>query len=120
MQSLNNTQPDVTVLSHSADKVSLALYISEDIDYFRGHFPDAPILAGVVQLDWAVKFAQQYLAFPAIVQDVEVLKFQVVTTVNMTVNLTLERNKNGKCIFSYHSDKGQHASGRLVFASQPL
>ncbi|WP_250660451.1 hypothetical protein [Pseudoalteromonas sp. SCSIO 43088] len=43
------------------------------------------------------------------------LKFQVVTTPDMTVNLTLERNAKGKCLFSYQSEKGQHASGRIVF-----
>ena len=115
MPSLNNVTPKVAVLSQTETSVSLALTIAADLDYFRGHFPDAPILAGVVQLDWAVKYAQQYLGFGKLVQDLEVLKFQVVTMPDMTVNLTLERNAKGKCLFSYQSDKGQHASGRIVF-----
>ena len=115
MPSLNKVTPQVAVLSQTEHRVSLALTITADLDYFRGHFPDAPILAGVVQLDWAVKYAQQYLGFGKLVQDLEVLKFQVVTTPDMTVNLTLERNAKGKCLFSYQSEKGQHASGRIVF-----
>tara|TARA_Y100000782_G_scaffold115620_1_gene162048 strand:+ start:10708 stop:11061 length:354 start_codon:yes stop_codon:yes gene_type:complete len=115
LPSLNNVTPQVSVLSQAKDSVSLALTITADLDYFRGHFPDAPILAGVVQLDWAVKYAQQYLGFGSLVKNLEILKFQVVTTPDMTVNLSLERNAKGKCLFSYSSDKGQHASGRIVF-----
>ena len=47
--------PEVAVLTQTETSVSLALTIAADLDYFRGHFPNAPILAGVVQLDWAVK-----------------------------------------------------------------
>ena len=118
MPSLNNTQPSVTVLSLLENKVTLALFISDQLDYFKGHFPDAPILAGVVQLDWAVEFAKKYLNFNSDVKDVEVLKFQVVTTPNSQVKLTLERSTQGKCLFSYQSEQGQHASGRIVFSDE--
>ncbi|WP_462159886.1 ApeI family dehydratase [Pseudoalteromonas sp. GB56] len=88
-----------------------------DLDYFRGHFPGAPILAGVVQLDWAVKYARQYLSIQGDVKDIEVLKFQVVMTPELELTLTLTKKKDDKFSFSYHSHKGQHASGRVVISS---
>lgn len=118
MSKLINIFPGVTLLSQTDERVVLALTISDTLDYFKGHFDQAPILAGVVQLDWAVKYAHQFLGFPQWVNDIEVLKFQMVITPNVIVNLLLERNNNGKCIFKYSSDKGQHASGRLVYAQE--
>ena len=45
------------------------------------------------------------------------LKFQVVITPGLTIKLTVEEKPGGKYGFSYQSDKGQHASGRIVFKS---
>ena len=90
--------------------------LQPELDYFKGHFPDVPILAGVVQLDWAVKFTQQYLGYEnQLVENVEVLKFQVVLTPNLQVDLHLEKRSDNKTTFKYISAKGVHASGRIVF-----
>lgn len=104
--------------SAEGDIVELALWVPDDLDYFQGHFPNAPILAGVVQLHWAVEFAKQEFSLSEqTVQNLEVLKFKAVITPGQNLQLTLTQKTTSKIIFSYSSDKGQHASGRIVFES---
>ena len=87
--------------------------------FFNGHFPDAPILAGVVQLHWAVEYSKQHFLLTQIeVKNIEVLKFQVVIVPGQNLTLTLVKKAANKVLFSYASDKGQHASGRIVFEEQ--
>jgi 3-hydroxymyristoyl/3-hydroxydecanoyl-(acyl carrier protein) dehydratase len=98
------------------NSAELALFIPENLDYFNGHFPDAPILAGVVQLHWAVEYAKQVFNLANCeVVNLEVLKFQVVIVPKQNLVLTLTRKSNDKVLFSYVSERGQHASGRIVF-----
>lgn len=105
------------------DGVVLTLHIPKDLDYFNGHFDDAPILAGVVQLHWAVQFAKVNLAISDTdVMDIQVLKFQEVIKPEQTLELTLIKKSAFKVQFSYQSvTKGdmaekQHSSGRIILA----
>ncbi len=108
--------PEVLADNIDENQIALQLLIPKDLDYFNGHFPGAPILAGVVQLHWAVEYAKKYFSLTELeVQNIEVMKFQVVIIPGQKLNLTLSRKTNNKVLFSYASDKGQHASGRIVF-----
>jgi len=106
--------PDSTVV--------LTLHIPTDLDYFKGHFDQAPILAGVVQLHWAVEYAKQYLSMgTADVMNIQVLKFQEMILPGQNVVLTLTKKSAEKVLFSYQSttsngDIKSHSSGRLIFA----
>ena len=105
-----------TQFSSENETVELSFFVPEDLDYFNGHFPNAPILAGVVQLHWAVEYAKEQFSFThRNVQNLEVLKFKAVIVPGQNLQLTLTKKSNEKIIFSYVSDKGQHASGRIVF-----
>lgn len=108
--------PQIVAEQQSEDQVILQLVVSEDLDYFQGHFPQAPILAGVVQLHWAVEYAKSKFDLQSFdVKNTEVLKFQVVIVPGQPLTLTLTKKSANKVLFSYQSDKGQHASGRIVF-----
>ncbi len=101
--------------STELDTVAVALHVGSQIDYFTGHFPQAPILAGVVQLDWAIHFGFKHLDLcQAAVKNVEVLKFQVVIQPEDRVNLMLVKKSDHKFTFKYESEKGVHSSGRIV------
>ncbi len=103
----------VTAIEHG---VRLILKVPEDLDYFQGHFPGAPILAGVVQLDWAMRLASEYLLkAPFHHIQLQVLKFQVVITPGMTLTLDFQHGQGNKFSFIYRSNKGVHASGRVVY-----
>ncbi len=108
--------PEVLTKTTDENQITLQLLVPIDLDYFNGHFPNAPILAGVVQLHWVVEFSKKYFSMNALeVKNTEVLKFQVVIIPGQNLTLTLIKKAPDKVLFSYTSDKGQHASGRVVF-----
>lgn len=115
MSDLTNTLPSIEALEVVDNEVSMSVFAAENIDYFKGHFPQASILPGVVQLDWAIHFAREHLAIAdSAVKNLEVLKFQEVITPNMNVTLLLTLKSAHKFTFKYTSTKGTHASGRIV------
>jgi 3-hydroxymyristoyl/3-hydroxydecanoyl-(acyl carrier protein) dehydratase len=108
--------PDLINKTINENDAALTLFIREDLDYFNGHFPEKPILAGVVQLHWAVEYTKQVFNLSDCdVANLEVLKFQVVIVPKQTLILTVTQKSPNKYLFSYVSDRGQHASGRIVF-----
>ena len=108
--------PEVLLVQADENQIEFDLFIPRELDYFNGHFPDAPILAGVVQLHWAVEYSKKHFLLTELeVKNIEVLKFQLVTIPGQKLKLTLTRKAANKVLFSYGSDKGQHASGRSVF-----
>jgi 3-hydroxymyristoyl/3-hydroxydecanoyl-(acyl carrier protein) dehydratase len=103
----------------------LELAIQPDLFWFLGHFPDAPILPGVVQLSWARQQAMRLwptaLAWLARAGSMESIKFQQVVRPGDRVLLTLSLEpERHRLAFSYASAEPQstikYASGRLVAA----
>ena len=115
LSKLIHIHPQIIEEKTTDEGVELTLWVDAELDYFKGHFPKFPILAGVAQLNWAVEFGVAKLGFScADVKDIEVLKFQEVITPNMTLILSLSQAKSNKFTFRYTSEKGVHASGRVV------
>jgi 3-hydroxymyristoyl/3-hydroxydecanoyl-(acyl carrier protein) dehydratase len=69
--------------------VEAQLLVTPDLAGFAGHFPDFPILPGVVQLDWAVHYAQEFLLLDEPVVRVERLKFTCPISPNTPLQLSL-------------------------------
>ena len=111
------TQPIILDCTQQDRQCILTLKLPADLVYFQGHFPDQPVLAGVVQLNWAVEFARQYLNIKGNVTSVEVLKFQQLILPSTTLQLSLELKTDDKFVFAYSSSLGKHASGRVKTGS---
>ena len=118
MTDLINVSPNVITKEQLSSEADISLFIPENLDYFKGHFPQAPILPGVVQLEWAVMYAKEMFNIECDVKDIEVLKFQVVIEPGQNLDLQLTQKSEYKVAFSYSSNKGKHASGRIVFDNQ--
>jgi acyl-CoA synthetase (AMP-forming)/AMP-acid ligase II len=87
---------------------------------FEGHFPDAAILPGVVQIAWVVETAREVLGLHAPVRRVEALKFQQVVRPGTRLRLTLQWDAvRRKLQFRYESGAGTHGSGRLCYPAEP-
>ncbi|PRC95156.1 AMP-binding protein [Solimicrobium silvestre] len=85
--------------------------------YFSGHFPEAPVLPGVVQVDWAIKIGRQTFDLPTQFRAIHALKFQHVILPDSPVNLKLDFDQQKGCLsFSYFTSTWQHSSGRILFA----
>jgi 3-hydroxymyristoyl/3-hydroxydecanoyl-(acyl carrier protein) dehydratase len=53
--------PHTELLPAQPDAVRLRLSLTAGDNAFRGHFPGMPVLAGVIQLDWALQLARLHL-----------------------------------------------------------
>lgn len=95
----------------------LTLFIDPALPQFEGHFDGHPILAGVVQVEWAEMFGRERFGITGEFAGMEALKFQRVIIPDRHVTLSLSWTP-GKLGFRYHSDLGQHASGRLLFTTR--
>jgi len=100
---------------HSAQFV-IDLLVPPALAHFPGHFPGMPILPGVVQLDWAVRFAREHLAPNGKFTMMENIKFLALVLPDARVQLTLKRDaENTRIEFSYATSQRKCSSGRIVF-----
>ncbi|WP_417695719.1 AMP-binding protein [Pseudomonas sp.] len=94
---------------------SLQLVVPPDLAYFSGHFPTAPVLPGVVQVDWALNLGRQLMDLPPRFVGMEVLKFQQLMRPGDEVQLHLRFDRErGKLYFAYRNDTAACSSGRIV------
>ncbi len=112
------TEP--TVLSQELDAANglakLALRLDADVAYFDGHFADDPILPGVAQIGWAVRYAQLQFGLEEPCFTLETIKFFRIATVNDVIRLELRHDRAaGKVHFTYSGEAGLHSSGSLIF-----
>lgn len=110
------TEPAVLEQRVTPPTAELLLEIPHDLEYFAGHFPGAPVVAGVVQLKWAVEAAQRHLGASGALARMENLKFQSVLVPGAKATLKLEWAAAGhKLYFSYTHEGQRFSSGRLLF-----
>ncbi|WP_019449371.1 AMP-binding protein [Cupriavidus sp. BIS7] len=110
--------PAVRWLEADDTSATAELDIAEDLAIFDGHFPGAPIVPGVAQVDWVMALAPQRLAVPPRQRfaRLDVLKFQAVIRPGATVRLAITWQPDACALaFRLTSDAGSHASGKIVF-----
>ncbi|MGY2338264.1 AMP-binding protein [Pseudomonas sp. SDO5532_S415] len=94
---------------------SLQLAVPPDLAYFSGHFPRAPVLPGVVQVEWALSLGQQLMNLPAKFAGMEVLKFQQLVRPGDEVQLHLRFDPSrNKLYFAYRNETATCSSGRIL------
>jgi acyl-coenzyme A synthetase/AMP-(fatty) acid ligase/3-hydroxymyristoyl/3-hydroxydecanoyl-(acyl carrier protein) dehydratase len=107
--------PEVLEQIETDGEWSLRLAVTPDLAYFSGHFPTAPVLPGVVQVDWALSLGHQLLDLPPRFVGMEVLKFQQLVRPGDEVQLHLRFDRErGKLYFAYRNDTAACSSGRIV------
>ncbi|BDY04383.1 thioester dehydrase [Ferrimonas sp. YFM] len=114
------TKVDPIWVAHAQDGPlhSFELTIPQDLDYFRGHFNGAPVLPGVVQLQWAIRKAQQTFQMAEYCARLDVVKFQHLQLPGQSVTLELERLDDTRVRFAYFSGDKRYSSGRIVFEAE--
>lgn len=94
----------------------LELDVPLDLAHFTGHFPQTPVLPGVVQIDWAQQLARQLISdLPPRFCGMEVLKFQQLVRPGDRLQLSLRfDNTRGKLYFAYRNGEAACSSGRIL------
>ncbi|MGZ3158609.1 MAG: ApeI family dehydratase [Burkholderiaceae bacterium] len=113
--------PHQRLIKKEDNRVVFELSVPSDLFYFDGHFPKIPILAGVVQIDWAVAYARQHFDVPPLFRSIHALKFQRVIQPEKPIELELVYEpKKASLSFTYSSSVGHHAGGRLQFGADDV
>ena len=114
------TLPRVADRRVDGDEAVIALLLPADHAAFAGHFPGRPVLAGVLQIDWAMRFAAQcFVLDQTAAQDFQV-KFRRIIgpDENLSLVLRLDRQRASDA-FEYRSAGEIATSGKIRLEPQP-
>lgn len=110
--------PRITLLEDTPARKLLELVVPADLLYFDGHFTVAPVLPGVVQVDWALHYGRLHFGLVGVFGGINALKFQQMIRPGMPVQLELAWDAvKGSLNFRYFSAAGAHASGRILLGT---
>jgi hypothetical protein len=108
--------PVLATLSPAANAAHRILYVPPDLAWFEGHFPGEPILAGVVQLRWAIAAARELMGVARGPDSIRQLKFKSPIRPGCVLDLVLSRPDGAAALaFAFKSASGEHSSGRLHY-----
>lgn len=113
------TLPEIESLERTADGLHLRFVLSAHGDYFDGHFPEVPLLPGVVQIGWAVELARLHFAPDQRLgrfRSLAAVKFMRVLQPGAAVRLRLSLDRENRALeFEYHDGDATCSSGRVFF-----
>jgi 3-hydroxymyristoyl/3-hydroxydecanoyl-(acyl carrier protein) dehydratase len=97
-----------------------ALRVDRAHPAFEGHFPDAPILSGLLQVDWAIRLGQARFGPLGGFRSLEHLKFMAPIRPDEALNLRLDWDAaKGHLAFWYRGPEGPKSEGIATFAPAP-
>lgn len=108
--------PVIATLVNTADKVHEVLHVPADLGWFAGHFPGEPILAGIVQLRWAIDAARTLSGVAEGPSSIQRLKFKQPIWPASILDLVVTRVAGDSGVaFAIRSATGEHSSGSLHY-----
>jgi acyl-coenzyme A synthetase/AMP-(fatty) acid ligase/3-hydroxymyristoyl/3-hydroxydecanoyl-(acyl carrier protein) dehydratase len=94
----------------------IVVRIPENLVYFSGHFPERPVLPGVVQVSWVIELAAKKLGIVKDFREIESLKFRNILHPGMQVTISLSWNSDaGKLMFRIEKEEMLFSAGTVVF-----
>ena len=97
-------------------QVVIDLHVPPELAHFAGHFPELPILPGVVQIDWAIGQAREHLPLRGQFVALENVKFLALVLPDARLELTLTWDEElTRLEFTFANSERQCSSGRIVF-----
>ena len=107
--------PQVLSSTASGDSAVYRIRVPPALEHLRGHFPGFPILPGIVQLDWAVRFGRLHFQGLAESSGVDNFKCQALVFPDAELTLELRREESG-LHFRYFDAQRTYSSGKILFA----
>jgi len=102
---LNLSLPLVMSRKYEPNAATYKLYFYRNCNFFKGHFPDFPILPGVVQLLYASIFAKDAFGISCTSGQFRRIKFSNLLKPDKIVNLRLELSERGVGFTYFHKEK---------------
>ncbi|EIC30178.1 MULTISPECIES: AMP-binding protein [Methylomicrobium] len=111
--------PRMLAAETDAGGVRLQLRVPKELAYFGDHFPDFPLLPGVVQIGWAEYFSKLFFPIRLPFSHLEMVKFSQMIRPDDELLLSLEwRETQRKLHFQYSAGAHSCSSGRLVYGAE--
>ncbi|MNG72474.1 Plipastatin synthase subunit B [compost metagenome] len=115
LQAPRSMAPEVLEQRAEGDQLQVRIAVPPDLACFPGHFPQTPVLPGVVQIDWAIAQASERLMVGRRFAGMEVLKFQQVIRPGDSLLLDLRLDsERGKLYFTFSCAGQTCSSGRIL------
>jgi len=107
---------DRAVVDATALSVCLGINLKEHHFWFEGHFPEHPVLPGIVQLNWAGEVSRRLFAPSLRFTNLQSVKFQNTIGPAATVELDISWcSDRQRALFRYRGDDTAYSSGRIHF-----
>ncbi|WP_392558858.1 3-hydroxyacyl-ACP dehydratase FabZ family protein [Orbus mooreae] len=86
---MEKTLPNELNITINANGIDLELDVPDDLLWFKGHFPERPLLPGVTQLNWVMHYSKKLLNIQAEIASIDVIKFQTPILPNDRLHLNI-------------------------------
>ena len=106
--------PQIIALRRFDDGCEIDCVVPPDLSCFNGHFPAMPILPGVVQIDWVVRLANQYLSLGTEAASAFQVKFRRIIGQSQLFTLRLRVLPARRLAFEYLIDGETASSGSVA------
>ncbi len=110
---------EVLFEAHEGDNLRYELRVPASLAHFSGHFPNLPILPGVVQVDWAIRLSSERFAIARDIASVDHLKFLAPVPPGAVLELQLAHDAARRRVqFVYRLNGRGCSSGAIVYREQ--
>ncbi|MBR6009872.1 MAG: acyl-CoA synthetase [Alphaproteobacteria bacterium] len=110
----NVAEPIMQNITKTDTEFVADLTFLKDSSYFNGHFPEHPILPGVIQMHFVLSFIKQYFNKDANDYHILKLKFSNLILPDSCVHFELKRNSENEFIFSYVNGDKKYSCGKIA------
>ena len=112
------TEPVMTNIKTTANKIAMDLFFLKDAPYFEGHFPKYPILPGVIQTHFVFEFLKIYFKKTPQKYTISKLKFSSLILPNINVHFEMEKLNENEYTFIYQNAEKLYSSGKITIEDE--
>ncbi len=109
-------RPEVLEQLRESDVLERACRVPRDLDCFAGHFPGAPLVPGVLQLDWAMELGAELLNESPRIAEIESLKFPAPLGPGDSFRILVRVVAKSRVDFRIWGEDREYARGRVRLA----
>ena len=110
----NLAEPIMQNITKTDSNLSADLTFLKDSSYFKGHFPNHPVLPGVIQMHFVLLFIKQYFNMETNDYHIIKLKFSNLILPDTPVHFELKRNSEKEFAFDYCCGDKKYSGAKIV------